>query len=141
MLATRTFLRPAKTLARCLRAYVDIIPDSQLLLVDVRRVLYFFFRMHANAVVALRNNRDHPEDPSKDLAELYNLVDDVRGAVLQAIGATEPTPIAPAANNRSSSRPMTAAIPILPRNAAATTLNRAPTLLAISKPSAICSPM
>jgi len=88
MLATRTFLRPAKTLARCLRAYVDIIPDSQLLLVDVRRVLYFFFRMHANAVVALRNNRDHPEDPSKDLAELYNLVDDVRGAVLQAIGAT-----------------------------------------------------
>ena len=85
IVATRTFLRPAKTLARCLRAYVDIIPDSQLLLLDVRPVLYFFFRMHANAVAALRNNRDHPEDPSKDLAELYNLVDDVRGAVLQAI--------------------------------------------------------
>ena len=91
IVATRTFLRPAKTLARCLRAYVDIIPDSQLLLVDVRPVLYFFFRMHANAVAALRNSTDptdRPKNAAADLNDFYKLVDKVRGDVLGAIGAT-----------------------------------------------------
>jgi hypothetical protein len=88
IVATRTFLRPAKILARCLRAYVDIIPDSQLLLVDIREVLHFFFRMHANAVVALGHNKDQPKDSMKDLIDFYHLVEEVRTAVLDAIGAT-----------------------------------------------------
>jgi hypothetical protein len=89
IVATRAFLQPAKTLARCLRAYVDIIPDSQLLLVDIKPVLYFFFRMHANAVAALRNGKDiSPKDAAAQLDKFYEDVRDVRRDVLEAIGAT-----------------------------------------------------
>ena len=107
--ATRTFLRPAKTLARCLRAYVDIIPDSQLLLVDIRKILHFFFRMHANAVAALRRNKDQPEDPMEDLTDFYKLVEEVRHAVLDAIGATRDAPeviggVQPAADETDDGR-------------------------------------
>lgn len=88
--ATKAFLRPVQTLARCLRAYVDIIPDSQLLLVDVKPVLYFFFRMHANAVAALRKNSDRPRDPATEVEveKLYARVAKVREQLLNAIEAT-----------------------------------------------------
>ena len=89
IVATRTFLRPAKTLAQCPLKYVDIIPDSQLLLVDVRPVLYFFFRTHANAGAALRKNEDRPKDVDKDFLNFNNHVKESIESVLNALGATE----------------------------------------------------
>jgi hypothetical protein len=82
----RAFLRPAKTLARCLIAYIDIFPDSQLLLVDIKPAIQFFFRMHANAVVALDQKQVFPDHPADYAADLRESVDNVRNAVNAAIG-------------------------------------------------------
>jgi hypothetical protein len=89
MLPTRAFLRPAKTLARCLIAYIEIIPDSQLLLIDIKPVIQWFFQMHAHAVAAVKAGRvfpGSPDNPVNDVNELVRQVEIVRAAVLGAIG-------------------------------------------------------
>jgi len=89
LLASRNFLRPVKTLARCLRAYVKVIPDSQLLLIDIKPVIQFFFDMNAKAVLALTNQPlDHPDQPDHPDQEFKTLsiqvgqvVDNVRAVL------------------------------------------------------------
>jgi hypothetical protein len=92
MIPTRAFLRPAKTLARCLIAYVDIIPDSQLLLVDVKPVIQSLFRIHASAFAAVSTNerKVFPDHPDEEVADLAKQVEAVRGAVQNAIGESPP---------------------------------------------------
>jgi hypothetical protein len=86
-LAAHLFLRPAKTLARCLLAYVKIIPDSQLLVIDIKPVIQFFFSMHANAVVSLTGNgaSDHPKNLESDFSLLVKLVGDIGDHVQQLL--------------------------------------------------------
>ena len=98
VIPTRAFLRPAKTLARCLIAYVDIIPDSQLLLIDIKPVIELFFQMHAHAVAAV--NAGHvfpafPDNPVREVLDLSQRVEKVRKAVLAAIGRHQPASSAP----------------------------------------------
>ena len=89
ILPTRGFLRPAKTLARCLIAYVDVIPDSQLLLIDIKPVIQLFFQMHAHAAAAVKAGHVSPvspDDPVRDVQEISKKVEKVRIAVLDALG-------------------------------------------------------
>jgi hypothetical protein len=101
MSPTRAFLRPVKTLARCLIAYVDIIPDSQLLLVDIKPVIQSFFRVHANALAGvsteekaagIEEKRVFPDPPAGDVADLREQIDEVRNAVQKAIGKSPGVP-------------------------------------------------
>jgi hypothetical protein len=81
--ATQKFIRPAKALSVCLQAYVKIFPDSQLLLVDMKPLLQWFFRMHARARKAVK---DGPaEEPWQDALDLGVAVGEVRDNVLKAI--------------------------------------------------------
>jgi len=91
IVATRTFPRPAKTLARCLRAYVRYHTGFAIIAArrQTRPVLLF---PNACECVAARQNStdptDRPKNAAADLNDFYKLVDKVRGDVLGAIGAT-----------------------------------------------------
>ena len=85
LLASRNFLGPVKTLAKCLLDYTDVVPDSQLLLIDVKPVLQFLFDMNARAVLALRDGRDHPDDANRDFINLLTAVAAVTGNVQKVL--------------------------------------------------------
>jgi hypothetical protein len=94
LIATKKFFPPARALAVCLQGYVDIFPDSQLLLVDVKPILQWFFRMHAHAIKALHENRDAPNEPQQDAEDFRKTVVTVRNNILQAIDVPFAAPIA-----------------------------------------------
>jgi hypothetical protein len=82
--ATQKFLRPAQALAVCLQGYVKIFPDSQLLLVDIKPLLQWFFRVHAQARAALKNGAELDE-PWQDAEDFRTAVAQVRENVLKAL--------------------------------------------------------
>jgi len=84
LVATQKFLRPAQALAVCLNGYVKIFPDSQLLLVDIKPLLQWFFRVHAQARTALKNGAELDE-PWQDAETFRTAVARVRENVLKAI--------------------------------------------------------
>jgi hypothetical protein len=84
LVATQKFLRPAQALAVCLQGYVKIFPDSQLLLVDIKPLLQWFFRVHAQARTALKNGAELDE-PWQDAEDFRTAVAQVRENVLKAI--------------------------------------------------------
>lgn len=84
LVATQKFLRPAEALAVCLRGYVKIFPDSQLLLVDIKPLLQWFFRVHAQARTALKSGAELDE-PWQDAEAFRRAVAQVRENVLKAI--------------------------------------------------------
>ncbi len=47
--ATEPFLEAAQKLSRCLNEYVKIVPDSQLLLVDIKPIIESLFTLHTEA--------------------------------------------------------------------------------------------
>src|SRR5262249_31408310 len=49
----RQLLLPIRALSKCLDEYVGIIPDSQLLLVDIKPIIESLYRFHAKAKRAL----------------------------------------------------------------------------------------
>lgn len=51
--STKEFLVPVQQLSICLNEYVKIVPDSQLLLVDIKQVIESLFQLHAEAKQAL----------------------------------------------------------------------------------------
>src|ERR1700730_17611498 len=91
IVATRTFPRPRKTLARSLRAYGRYHTGFAIIAArrQTRPVLLF---PNACECVAARQNStdptDRPKNAAADLNDFYKLVDKVRGDVLGAIGAT-----------------------------------------------------
>jgi hypothetical protein len=99
LLASRNFLRPAKTLARCLLAYVEFIPDSQLLLIDIKPVIQFFFEMNAKAALTLRNGSVRPENPDEDFRNLQARVSDVVRNVQKVLPSVDITKDCPAKTN------------------------------------------
>jgi hypothetical protein len=100
LIATQQFLRPAKALAVCLKGYVDIFPDSQLLLVDIKPLLQWFFRTHAHAVKALYENRAESDDSWQDAKDFRKAVVEVRNNVLRAIDLPVPAEGAPRVTDR-----------------------------------------
>jgi hypothetical protein len=61
---TRNFLRPIKALSKCLSAYTSVIPDSQLLVVDVKPVISYLFRIHSTTKLEFEGytaNRQKPD--------------------------------------------------------------------------------
>jgi len=84
LVATQKFLRPAQALAVCLQDYVKIFPDSQLLLVDIKPLLQWFFRVHAQARAALKSGAELDE-PWQDAELFRTAVAEVRKNVLKAL--------------------------------------------------------
>ena len=84
LVATQKFLRPAQALAVCLQDYVKIFPDSQLLLVDIKPLLQWFFRVHARARTALDSGTEMDE-PWQDAEAFRSAVAEVRENVLKAL--------------------------------------------------------
>jgi hypothetical protein len=95
---TKTFLQPVKSLAGCLGAYVDIFPDSQLLLVDIKPVIQILFRFNADAYSALKYGEVSKNETQEYADNLARGVLQVRSNVLQALGLNAP-PKAPSSLN------------------------------------------
>jgi len=84
--STSKFLRPARILAGCLRGYVDIFPDSQLLLVDIKPVIQWLFLMHGHLVPALSSQRVESDAPQWDFDTFRLKIADVRKNIFKALG-------------------------------------------------------
>jgi len=87
---TKIFLQPVKRLAGCLGAYVDIFPDSQLLLVDIKPVIQILFQFNADAYSALKSGEIYKEETQDYADKLARGVLQVRSNVLQALGLNAP---------------------------------------------------
>jgi hypothetical protein len=61
---TKQFLAPIKLLSDCLNKYVSIVPDSQLLLVDIKPTIASMYRLHAAAKRAIDPEHFPPEAAS-----------------------------------------------------------------------------
>src|SRR5262249_47573849 len=61
-----------------------IFPDSQLLLVDIKPLLQWFFRVHAQARAALKSGAELDE-PWQDAEAFRKAVEEVRENVLKAL--------------------------------------------------------
>jgi hypothetical protein len=88
---TKLFLQPVKRLAGCLGAYVDIFPDSQLLLVDIKPVIQILFQFNADAYSALRSGEIYKDETQDYADKLAHAVLQVRGNILQALGLNAPS--------------------------------------------------
>src|SRR5260370_7174393 len=87
---TKIFLQQVKRLAGCLGAYVDIFPDSQLLLVDIKPVIQILFQFNADAYSALKSGEIYKEETQDYADKLARGVLQVRSNVLQALGLNAP---------------------------------------------------
>jgi hypothetical protein len=88
--ATRDFLRPIKRVAGCLRAYVDIFPDSELLLVDIKPLIQVLFRFNASASSALRSDKTQ-KDVTIDAKSMEADLSTVQLNVFKALGLLNPS--------------------------------------------------
>ncbi len=59
--ASVSLLTPVQQLSRCLSEYVKIVPDSQLLLVDIKPMIEALFQVHARAKRELRESNEDPK--------------------------------------------------------------------------------
>jgi hypothetical protein len=86
--ATLEFLVPAQTLVGCLTEYVNIFPDAELVLVDTKPVLQWFFRLHTYSKHRLSSSDRSPIfENAKELSKEFRLnVTEVRKYVLIALG-------------------------------------------------------
>jgi hypothetical protein len=55
------FLTPSKALSKCLEEYISVIPDSGLLLVDVKPVIESMFMLRARAKIDLTGTKPKPD--------------------------------------------------------------------------------
>ncbi len=84
---TLQFLLPAQTLVGCLSEYVSTFPDSQLVLVDTKPVIQWFFRLHTYSKHKLSLGKSPVFEKTKELSdEFRQKVSDVRSNVLIALG-------------------------------------------------------
>jgi hypothetical protein len=84
---TLQFLVPARTLVGCLSQYVKMFPDSQLVLVDTKPVIQWFFRLHTYGKHKLSLGQSTRFENTTKLSEEFRLaVNDVRTNVLIALG-------------------------------------------------------
>jgi hypothetical protein len=85
---TLEFLVPAQTLVGCLSEYANIFPDAELVLVDTKPVLQWFFRLHTYSKHRLSSLDKSPifENPMALSREFRLKVTEVRNNVLIALG-------------------------------------------------------
>jgi len=95
ILGSSLLLSSLKPLIACLRQYVKVFPDSQLLLVDVKPVIETLFTIHARTLHALKSGRLQSEGTMQEMLSLAqtvtNVRENVRGTVDRAspLGETE----------------------------------------------------
>jgi hypothetical protein len=84
---TLRFLMPGKVLVGCLRQYVNIFPDSQLVLIDTKPVIQWLFRLHAYGERQLEVDKITGFKSSKELSRGFEqAVEQVRTNVLSSLG-------------------------------------------------------
>jgi len=73
---TQDVLLPVRALVSCLSQYIEVVPDSQLLLVDIKPVLESFFKLHAKAKGELphRIKRSVREEISAPVQDVLNAI-------------------------------------------------------------------
>jgi hypothetical protein len=80
----------AAMIAECLNAYATIIPDSQLLLIDIRPALQHLFRMQNHAVGSLTYRKNHLvesiEQADREFTDFKQVALDIRVNVFEALG-------------------------------------------------------